>query len=645
MRRLVWPALLIGVTLAIYAPAVGYGLIWDDPRWYGQAAGKTLGQLFFGLESYQFYRPLSLLLNQQFVAADGHILAGAAHVVQIAAHLAAVLLLAPAARALGLRRWHADLSALGFALYPAAFQAVAWEAPQGPWVLALLLGAITAAGRFSQRPRLIWSVLAVVSYAAALLFQESALPLFAFVVWAGWQPLWQATEARPWQLRLSSMVRGLRSAYGLFALAIVVVVAAYLAIWLNVPRDADVTGEGRDPRVLAYFLQAAAWPVARALAIPLASWPPLSLAAGFGLVALTLALGLGLRGEGLAALIGLGWVAAALLPPYVGLSWEYVSYGERLTYVMGPGVAVLWAGLAVWLTPWGRARRVTWAIWAARNLAPAGAALGLAAYAGLALAQLRDFRALYGAGTGHLAAAVEALAAAPDEGSLFVNFPDRYELRVPYYPLGFWGIVLAPVVQDLRDFAVADAGRSGADHSLSAFVTGTADREAWRYRVDMRGVNAGPEALFAECRAADRVWLTDYLPGGGLRLNAVGDVVADPGGSSLATFGDLLALRAAALTPDGVLELRWAALRLPGLDDALFIHVWRDGAFVTDVGGDALGGLLPLWTFQPGALVIDRRHIGLPGPYEIRVGVYDRTNGERYSVSGAISKDDAFVVP
>ncbi len=644
MRRLVWPALLIGVTLAIYAPAVGYGLIWDDPHWYGQAAGKSLAQLFFGLGSYQFYRPLSLLLNQ-FITADGRILAGAAHAVQIAAHLAAVLLVAPAARALGLRRWHADLSALGFALYPAAFQTVAWEAPQGPWVMALILGALAAAGRFAQQPRLAWSVLAVASYAAALLFQESAVPLSAFVVWAAWQPLWRATEAQPWRRRLWSMVRGLRSRRGLFAFAIVVVVAAYLAIWINVPRDANVTGEGRDPRVLAYFLQAAAWPVARALAVPLASWQPLSLAVGFGLVVLVLALGLGLRGEGLAALIGLGWVTATLLPHYVGLSWEYVSYGERLTYVMGPGVAVLWAGLAVWLIPWGRARRVTWAIWAARSLLPVGATLGLAAYAGLALAQLRDFRALYGTGTGHLRAAVEALAAAPDEASLFVNFPDRYELRAPYYPLGFWGIVLAPVVQDLRDFALADAGQSGADRSLSAFVTGTADREAWRYRVDMRGVNAGPEALFAECRAADHVWLTDYLPGGGLRLSDVGDVVSDPGGSALATFGDLLALRAATLTADGALELRWAALRQPGLDDALFIHVWRDGAFVTDVGGDALGGLLPLWSFQPGALVIDRRRIDLPGPFEIRVGVYNRLTGERYSLQDAPGVDGGFIIP
>ncbi|HRF49993.1 MAG TPA: hypothetical protein PLC98_20345, partial [Anaerolineales bacterium] len=180
MRRFAWPAALAALTLALYAPALGFGLIWDDPLWYGQAAGKSLGQLFFGLETYQFYRPLSLLLNQQFVAADGRINAVAAHAVQLFAHLAAVLLLGPALRALGLQRWHSDLSALAFALYPAAFQAVAWQAPQGPWVLALSLAAITAAGRYAHGRRL-WLIPAALAFTAALLFQESALPLGVFV--------------------------------------------------------------------------------------------------------------------------------------------------------------------------------------------------------------------------------------------------------------------------------------------------------------------------------------------------------------------------------------------------------------------------------------------------------------------------------
>ncbi len=650
MRRLAWPALLIGVTLALYAPSLGYGLIWDDPRWYGQAAGKSLTQLFFGLGTYQYYRPFSLLLNQQFIAADGRILAVAAHVVQLLVQLAAVTLFAPATEALGLRRWHARLGALAFALYPPAFQSVAWQAPQGPWAVMLSLGAIAAVGRYDASRHRAWLALAVAAFASALLFQESVLALSAFVVWAGWRSCWPADAGRPWPERLRETWRCARTARAAQALTlgIALVVGAYLVIWFNVPRDSNVTGEGRDPRVLAYFLQAAAWPIARALAVPLSTWSVGALIALFAVVCAVLAIGLVARGQGVAALIGVTWVVAGLLPPWVGLSWEYVSYGERLAYVMGPGVAVLWAGLAVWLIPLD-VRRPMPSLLTARVLAPTGAALGLAAYVGLGLAQLRDLRAVYDTGSAQLAAAVRVLVDTPDQGEqLFVNFPDRYELRAPYYPLGFWGIVLAPVVQDLRDFAVADSGHSGLDRSLSAFVTGAAEREAWRYRVDMRGVNAGPEGLAEAALPAERVWLTDYLPGGGLRLRDVGDVAPATPGDSLATFGDLLTLRAASVSADGALELRWAALRQPGLDDAVFIHIWNDAGFVTDIGGDALGGLLPTWAWRPADLIIDRRRLDLStlpaGALTIRVGVYNRATGQRYALTGAVGIDDALIV-
>ncbi len=263
LSSLLWPTLLGALTLVIYAPSLGYGLIWDDPRWYGQAAGKTLTQLFFGLETYQFYRPLSLLLNQQFITADGRVMAGAAHAAQLAAHLAAVLLLAPALRALGLRGWHARLSALAFALYPAAFQAVAWQAPQGPWVLALVLGAVVSAGRFAAEGRARWLLATMGAYAAALLFQESALPLSVVVIWPAWRAQWPISGA--WRIGVRAVVKTLRHARsaGLLTGAVLMIVGAYLAIWLSVPRDPNVTGEGRDLRVLAYSLQVSVWPIAR----------------------------------------------------------------------------------------------------------------------------------------------------------------------------------------------------------------------------------------------------------------------------------------------------------------------------------------------------------------------------------------------
>jgi len=89
--------LLALIVLALYLPALRFGLIWDDPHWYRQGAGRALWEFFLPLPTYQFYRPLSILLNQQFVTAAGIVNAPLAHAVQIGAHLAAALLGLPAA--------------------------------------------------------------------------------------------------------------------------------------------------------------------------------------------------------------------------------------------------------------------------------------------------------------------------------------------------------------------------------------------------------------------------------------------------------------------------------------------------------------------------------------------------------------------
>ena len=91
-----------------------------------------------------------------------------------------------------------------------------------------------------------------------------------------------------------------------------------------------------------------------------------------------------------------------------------------------------------------------------------------------------------------------------------------------------------------------------------------------------------------------------------------------------------------------------ALYRQPGLDDAVFIHVWNDAGFVTDLGGDALGGLLPTWAWRTTDLIVDRRRLDLNalpgGAFSIRVGVYNRATGQRYALTGAPGIDDAYVV-
>jgi hypothetical protein len=208
--------------------------------------------------------------------------------------------------------------------------------------------------------------------------------------------------------------------------------------------------------------------------------------------------------------------------------------------------------------------------------------------------------------------------------------------------VGYWGLTLAPVVQDLSDYALAATGRSAADESLAVFAVGHAEREAWPYQVDLRGAGAAPDAVWASASRANAVYLTDYLPGGGLALREVGAVrlgFADPEADPLASLGDpaapvarLLAAQVEVGQPR--LRLTWQPVAGLPADATIFVHVWQAGELWGSADGDSLGGLLPLWAWQPGGTVEDVRDLGpaglRAGDYALSVGLYRRWDGTRY---------------
>lgn len=614
--------LLAALVAALYAPALRFGLIWDDPRWYQQGAGLPAWRLFTALPTYQFYRPLTLLLNRQLVSPEGVVNAPLAHGLQIGAHLAAVLLAGPVLRGFGVAALPARLAALVFALFPLAHQAVAWQAPQQPLALAGVLLALWAAQRgYAGRPAA-WLGLSVLAYAAALLVQESALPYAVFFVWLA-AGRWRAGQRPRW--------RG-------WPLAHLAAAGLYGLVWLSVPRQAGVTGAGFQPLVLAYLLQGLVYPAAWAGArLGLwAGWSPAAFVLVFALAAALLAAAVARWTAPRAAALGLAWAGAGLLPIWAGLSWDYVSTGARLLYPAGLGIALLWAGAMAWAAsagpPWRRA---------------AGAGL-LAGVLALSLAQIWQQQQLYAAGTRHLARAAAELAARPGEQVAFVNFPDRIVLEPAPYPLGTWGLWLAPVGQDLADFARAAAGQSAADRSLAVFPAGAAERAAWPHRVEMRGADSAPGTVWEAATWADAIYLTDYVAGGELALRLAGAAAPASTAEPLARLraGDaavaLLAAEVAAPeTAGGPARLRlvWQALTpLPG-EVTIFVHLWRGGAYWSAADGDSLGGLLPLWAWQPGRALTDWRPLRPqppePGEYNVRAGLYTRADNTRWTAVSA----------
>src|SRR5690606_3897994 len=94
-------ALVLLATFAVYAPSVHYGLIWDDPLWFGRVVGKSLAELLAPMPDFQYYRPGTMLYNALFVSGNGIMAPEIVHSLQIVWHLLNVALLYTFTRALG----------------------------------------------------------------------------------------------------------------------------------------------------------------------------------------------------------------------------------------------------------------------------------------------------------------------------------------------------------------------------------------------------------------------------------------------------------------------------------------------------------------------------------------------------------------
>src|SRR5512135_830889 len=179
-------ALLVALVLSLYLPSLSFGLIWDDPNWHAQGAGQSVWQIFTAVPSYQFYRPLTVLLSRALVSSNGIFNAALMHLIQISAHAIATVLSLSVLRAFRFSKWPARCAALVFALYPWSYQAVAWAAPVQPLTMMWLFASLVLADRFQTyqgQKRFIkigLLILSALAYAAALLIQESAVPFVIF---------------------------------------------------------------------------------------------------------------------------------------------------------------------------------------------------------------------------------------------------------------------------------------------------------------------------------------------------------------------------------------------------------------------------------------------------------------------------------
>jgi hypothetical protein len=157
--------------------------------------------------------------------------------------------------------------------------------------------------------------------------------------------------------------------------------------------------------------------------------------------------------------------------------------------------------------------------------------------------------------------------------------------------------------------------------------------------VNSRGVDAGPDEIYAASAWANQVYLAEYLADGAIEVNPVGRVQPEKAdGECLGRFGEVAELcQVVALTLRDRIEvtLSWNVLSAGQPNDTVFVQlVDAAGQWAAGADGDSLGGLLPLTVWRPGDRVTDVRRIGLPrglaaGNYTVRIGLYNRVTGER----------------
>jgi len=621
---------LLLITAWLYAHALDFGFVWDDPLWYGRVVGKSVKDLIRPMPDYHFYRPALVFYNRLFLGPDNTLVAPLLHAAQIGFHLLNVALAYALSRRLGLGDWVAVAVGGLVAWYPFSYQAVAWAAPAQPMAAALQTGAFLAylEARRKQAGHRLAAGLSLLLFLVALAVQEGAAALAILPLLAEWVLRRRNTSGTGWWLAL---------AYPLIA-------AGFGLLWLLLPRQTGYTRLAFETPVVLYLLQGFIFPL---LGRPGGYGPDQTLAP-WALLALTvltlggLLVAAGRAGRGRQALFGLAWALLGIAPTAAGLRYSYVSLGSRLLYYSSPGVALMWACA---LLPESETGFFLKNPVSSRRLRRTAGAVLLCLIALQSSLLLTGFQRTYAVGTAHLDELIQ-VAQTSDTRILFVNFPDRYAPRRPPYPLGYWGVTLAPVSVDLGAFPAIVTGQHPQTVSRSLPWIDAEARDTGPYQIDLRGITTQPDQLYELAHQMDTVYLSRSFPDGTFTLQRVGTVISAPSAPPvdptsacrIAVFGQTLCLQAAQvyLRPGRLdLTLTWLSLSPAQPHDTIFVHLGPVGQPpIAQADGDAWLGMLPLTVWQPGDTIREQRIILLPegiapNHHELRIGAYNRVTGER----------------
>ena len=467
-------------------------------------------------------------------------------------------------------------------------------------------------------------------------------PLLVMVITAAY---WRADRRPTWQ-RMAWVV-----------VPVSLIAAVYTLLWFTVPRfetadDPLVWNQGIDVS-LAYFLQGLAYPL-------FALWARLhegsSVAPGpmivvVGLVALGGVGWLWWRARSMvgAAVYGLGWYGASLLPGVLFLGSDYTLGSPRLMFLASAGAGIFWGAVLAGL--W-QSRGTPPVRRAARSVGAGIVAAGL--IVSLAFWGLRrdDFTRM-GDFTNRLMA-MAAEQRIDQSGLVLVNAPNYIAPEERMFLLGAEGTTFM-----LNDIGYSQQiwANTGLDYPpVEAFVHPPTVLHSGEYYA-AHGPSLWGEDVLARFRPGRVIYATHFA-GREFWPEFVGLVDAPGPDEPVAVFpaADLALFQAdASYNPQRnviTVRTRWQLDQPQPVK--LFAHVYCDGAFVTQSDGYVWGNLYPFSMWRPGDVQTDRRAIELPHAVtpdclRVQAGAYWEADTQRLHAvdpdSGQRFPDDAVPVP
>jgi hypothetical protein len=208
----------------------------------------------------------------------------------------------------------------------------------------------------------------------------------------------------------------------------------------------------------------------------------------------------------------------------------------------------------------------------------------------------------------------------------FVNLPTSLAWPAKTHAVIHETIVFIPPYSDVEEFV----GVNTEPKTLDA-VTYPPVLQAAEQMYGFVGEGIGWEEMHQFASEHRSVWLTQYHEGQ-ISLRHVGSIAPHSSAANtepLVRFegGPVLESVTAEEVQDGEWSVSITWLASGPVDARIFVHVRdQEGNMVAQADGPALGGMIPLWLWQPGDRIHDVRHITVPedstGPYAVQVGVY-----------------------